>query len=35
LGSTVAAIAVTGLVMVKLDPLNPRMDRHSRTRERK
>ena len=27
--------AVAGLVMVKLDPLNPRMDRHSRTRERK
>ena len=35
LGSTVAAIAVTGLVMVRLDPLNRRMGRQSRTRERK
>ena len=35
LGSTVAAIAVTGLVMVRLDPLNRRMGHQSRSRERK
>ncbi len=35
LGSTIAAIAVTGLVMARLDPLNRRVGRQPRTRGRK